>query len=52
MPNETFADMARMRMSESVVVGEGRGSASGGRGGLSDGGGIMFSTDHAEGIYT
>lgn len=50
VPNETFADMARMSMSGSVVVGEGRGSASGGRGGLSDGGEIVFSRDHAEGI--
>ena len=34
VPNETFADMTRMSMSGSVVVGEGRGSASGGRGDL------------------
>jgi len=53
VPNETLTDIARMGMSGSVVVGEGTVSSGGGsRGGsgVSGGGDIVFSRDHAEGI--
>lgn len=49
VPNETLSDIARMGMSGSVVVGEGGGNGRGSRG-VSDGGDIVFSREHAEGI--